>query len=113
MVRDRVSMLIGSTSASCRGAVMQPARVDALVALSSHAGPMGGRLPGQPRTITFVNLACTLLSRVLVPGSVTAWQVPPPGQSASVRHGACGVEPPLPCGRPIVEAGAGPAERMY
>src|SRR5437870_793290 len=112
MVRVRVSMLIGSTSASCSGAVMQPARVDALVALSSQAGPIGGRLPGQARTMALVNLDWMLLSRALVGGSVTGWQVPPPGQSASVRHGAWGVEPPLHCGRQIVAAGRVPLERL-
>src|SRR5881409_74494 len=117
MVRARVSRLIGSTSVSCTGAVMQPARVEAVVALSSQAGPMGGRLPGQPRTIIAVNLLCKPLSRALVAGSVTPWHVPPPGQSASVRHGACGVEPPLHCARQIAfwqgftsaRAGRGPA----
>ena|SRR5437667_12851725 len=112
MVRARVSRLIGSTSVSCTGAVMQPARVEAVVALSSQAGPMGGRLPGQPRTIIAVNLLCKPLSRELVAGSVTAWHVPPPGQSRSVRHGACGVKPPLHCGRQIVAAGTVPFDRL-
>src|SRR5213593_4839497 len=112
MVRARVSRLIGSTSASCSGAVMQPARVDALVALSSQAGPMGGRLPGQARTIVAVALLCKRLSRALVAESDTAWHMPPPGQSRSVRHGASGVSPPLHCGRQIVAAGTVPFERL-
>ena len=71
-MRASVSALIVSTSVSCTGAVMQAASVEAVAALSSQAGPMGGSVPGQPWTITLVYRLCALASRVAVEGSVTA-----------------------------------------
>src|SRR5689334_15538001 len=102
-------MLIGSTSGSWSGAVMQSASAVAVAALS-HAGPSSGSGPVQRAVIVAVAFALMWLMRAFVRASVIAEHVDD-GQSALVAHGAPTATPPAHCGRHTALGGRLPFDR--